>query len=359
MRLAAFLICLALPVQAQSPEAAAGTAMDRLLAARTQLEQAQTKRDRVKALTETVQAYEDGLAAMRDGLRQVATREAALTAELSARRDELSDLIGALQAIGRTPTPVLQSHPQGPLAAARAGGIVADLTPALETQVSALQEQLSELDRLRTLRIKAAETLTDGREAAQTARTALGIAISERTDLPQRFSEDSVQTALLVASAETLDGFARGLAGSLPSSDTGLTAEGNLPLPVAGYVLPDNGQGRPGVRIAAQPQALVTTPVAATLLFHGAVLDYGSVVILEPAADVLFIIAGMEQTFGTAGQILPAGEAIGLMGGNGQADDGILSENAVFDDDQTQQTLYLEVRSGQSPVNPDTWFALE
>ena len=359
MRLTALLICLALPLHAQSPEAAAGAAMDRLVAARAQLDAAETRNDRVKALTETVQAYEDGLAALRDGLRQVATREAVLTAELDARRGELGDLIGALQAIGRTPAPVLQSHPQGALAAARAGGILADLTPALQREVATLQDQLAELARLGAVRTAAAETLRDGHEAAQAARTALGTAISERTDLPQRFTDDPVQTALLVASAETLDGFARGLAGTLPAGETGLVPQGNLPLPVAGYVLPDDGRAGPGVRIAARPQALVTTPVTATLLFRGPLLDYDDVVILEPAAGVMFVIAGMAQSFGQPGQILPAGEPIGLMGGAAQPDDGILSENAGFGDDPAQQTLYLEVRSGQSPVNPDAWFALE
>lgn len=359
MRFAAVLICLAMPGWAQSPEAAASAAMDQLMAARQQLEAAQTRRDRVGALTDTVLAYEAGLAAMRDGLRQVAAQEAEIGARLAERRAELGVLIGALQAIARTPIPVTQSHPDGPLAAARAGGTLADLTPLLEARSADLRAQLRELADLRQLRSEAANILREGRDGAQTARSALGIAISERTDLPKRFEEDPIQLALLQASAETLDAFATGLAGTLPASETLLRPEGDLPLPVDGYVLPDDGRGRPGVRIAAQPQALVTTPVAATLLFQGPLLDYGRVVILEPAADVLFVISGMERTFGEAGQILPAGGPIGLMGGEPRQDDSNLSQNETFGSAQEQQTLYLEVRDGQSSISPDAWFALE
>ncbi len=359
MRLAALIICLALPVQAQSPEAAAGAAMERLTAAQTQLTTAQTRRDRVQALTETVQSYEDGLAALRDGLRQVAASETALLAEITENRAALETILGTLQRIGRTPIPVVQDHPDGALSAARAGGIVADLTPALQTQVTDLRTQLTALTQLRDLRATATQTLNDGLQEAQTARAALGQAISERTDLPQRFEQDPLQVALLQASTETLDAFASGLAGTLPANQTELVASGDLDLPADGYVLPDDGQGRPGVWIATAPQALVKTPVAATLLYQGPLLDDGHVVILEPAADVLFIITGMDQTFGTAGQILPAGTPIGLMGGDLMENDGKVSQNNAFEGGQRQQSLYLEVREGQSPTNPDAWFALE
>ncbi|MEJ6404104.1 murein hydrolase activator EnvC family protein [Yoonia sp. 2307UL14-13] len=359
MRWLALCLCFAFPAHAQSPEAAAGEAIDRLEAAQVQLAAARTRNDRVRALTETILAYEDGLAALRDGLRQVAVQEAVLRGDMDARRGELADLLGALQMLGRVPAPVVQSHPDGALAAARAGGVMADLTPALESRIAVLREELAMLDRLGETRQRALDTLQDALENAQEARSALGQAVSDRTDLPLRFEEDPVQTALLLASAESLDGFAAGLAGSLPETTVALSPEGNLPLPVAGYVLPDDGSGRDGVRIATEAQALVTTPVAATLLYRGPLLDYGQVAILEPAADMLFVFAGLQATYGVAGEILPAGAPIGLMGGDVTENDGNLSEISGFDGAERSQTLYLEVRDGQSPVNPDAWFALE
>jgi septal ring factor EnvC (AmiA/AmiB activator) len=116
---------------------------------------------------------------------------------------------------------------------------------------------------------------------------------------------------------------------------------------------------RPGVLIAARPRALVTSPVAATVRFRGPLLDYGNVVILEPASDVLFVFAGLAEVFGEAGQIVPEGSPIGLMGGEAPDVDAILSESEAIDTDRANQTLYLEVREGQSPVDPATWFALE
>lgn len=356
MRIAALLICLAGPVAAQQE---AADAASQLQAANAQLQSAKSGRDQIKALTETVQAYEAGLVAMRDGLRQISQREAAITEDLSERREELAQLLGALTTIGKTPRPVLLSHPQGAQNAARAGMLVADMTPALQGKVDALTAQLNTVQQLRSSREAAALTLNEGLQGAQAARAALGQAISDRTTLPTRFDLDPVQTALLIASAQTLGDFADDLTQQTPGPESTLTASGNLPLPVAGIVLPDDGQDRPGVQIGAPARALVITPVTATLLFQGPLLDYGTVVILEPAADVLFVFAGLAEVFGKPGEILSAGAPIGLLGGTPARVDGILTENDDPNAGNTQQTLYLEVREGQSAVNPDAWFALE
>ncbi|WP_108815609.1 murein hydrolase activator EnvC family protein [Loktanella sp. Alg231-35] len=356
IRSAVLLLCLASPALGQQSAQDAATA---LASARDQLEAAEGARDRIAALTQTVQAYETGLAAMREGQRDIALRAAVLADDLTSRQAELAQLLGVLSAISNTPQPVQQAHPQGPLSNARAGMLVADVTPAIKAEVIELTGLLEEARSLGVAQQQAAQTLADGLQGAQTARAALGQAVSARTDLPARFEDDPVQTALLVASAETLGTFADGVAAARPDETTVLTAQGNLALPVDGIVLPDDGSGRKGVRLAAAPRALVTTPVPATILFQGPLLDYGNVVILEPAADVLFVMAGIAEIFGTAGQVLPAGAPVGLLGAPTGYNDGILTENLDVVSGQGAQALYLEVREGQTPVNPDAWFALE
>jgi septal ring factor EnvC (AmiA/AmiB activator) len=356
IRLAACLICFATGAVAQptAQEAAA-----QLQAAQAQLQAATGARDRIAALTQTVQAYETGLAAMRAEQREIALREGILTEELELRRVEFAQLLGVLSAISATPQPVLRAHPDGPLNTVRAGMLVADVTPGLQSEVERLNTLLADAQSIRAAQDVAAQTLREGLDGAQTARAELGQAVSERTDLPSRFEDDPVQTALLVAGAQTLDDFAAQVASVRPDGTQILTAQGDLSLPVAGVVLPDDGSGRAGLRIAAEPRALVTSPAPATILFQGQLLDYGTVVILEPAADVMFVMAGFAEVFGTIGQVLPVGAPIGLLGADTTLNDGILTENQGNGTGQTAQALYLEVREGQSPVNPATWFVVE
>ena len=150
---------------------------------------------------------------MRTGLRPCAwgcagppIREQALARELAARDDEIARLVGALQGIGASPSPVLMLHPTGPVGTARAAMMLAEVTPALEAQTHDLRRDLQEVTVLRALQESAASKLREGLENAQAARTALSQAMADRTDLPRRFTEDPVQTALLVASTETLKG---------------------------------------------------------------------------------------------------------------------------------------------------------
>lgn len=364
-RLALILSLLTTPAAAQSPAEAAQAAVEQLQAAHVALEAAQGRSDRIAALTGTVQAYERGLAAMRDGVRRAAVRQGTLETDLAARSDEVARLLGVLQVMGRAPAPMLMLHPTGPTGTARSGMMLADVTPALQDRVTDLRAQVEELSALRAIQEDALATLEAGLSGAQSAREELAQAISNRTDLPQRYEQDPVQTAVLLASSETLAAFASGMADDVPMGPDASTLRGELPLPVAGQVLrrfnaPDAaGIARPGLLIATRPGALVTTPVPATLRYAGPLLDYGQVVIVEPAAQTLWVFAGLGAAFGKAGQILPAGTPIGVMGGTVADAQDILNETTQGSAGQYTETLYLEVRERQDSIDPATWFVYD
>ncbi|MQY42082.1 peptidoglycan DD-metalloendopeptidase family protein [Epibacterium sp. SM1969] len=353
--------------QAQDPAAMAEAAAARLEAAGVQLQEAEGARNRVKALTETVQAYEDGLAAMRDGLRRVARRETALSAQLKAREEEVADLLGIIQTIETSEPPVLMLHPSGPLGAARSAMMLAEVTPGVQARVDALKRDLDEVKTLRLLQQNALGSLQEGLQGVQDARTSLSEAIADRTDLPRRFTEDPVRTAILISSTETLSGFADGLseiAGGEIAAETGDISDlrGELPLPVQGLVLRGYGQrdaagiARPGLLVAARARALVESPTAATIRYRGPLLDLGNVVILEPQPDTLFVLSGLAEVFGETGQVIPAGTPVGLMGGELLQADAILSLSGEGAGTDRSETLYIEVRMDNSPVDPETWF---
>ncbi len=374
MMLRAALLCALLAggaVSAQTPDPAeaARAAAVRLNQATIRLDQAKSARDRVKALSETIRAFEDGLAAMREGLRHASIREQTLSRELSAREDEFSRLIGVLQSMGETRAPTVLLHPAGPTGTARAGMILADVTPALNTRVAELRGKLDEVSTLRRLQDNAAETLRQGLRGLQEARSELSQAVADRSDLPRRFAEDPVKTALLIASSETLEGFASGLseiavgesAGSLPDISH---RKGKLPPPVQGRVLRGfmgsdaAGITRPGVIMATRPRALVTTPAAATIRYHGPLLDYGNVMILEPQSGLLIVLAGLDVVYGLTGQVLPAGAPIGLMGGADPEIGEILTQSSEGAGNDRTETLYIEIREDNVPVDPSAWFSI-
>ncbi len=372
MMLRALLLALliASPAAAQEGAAAQARAAVALLEeASGKLDAADGAHDRVRALTETIQAFETGLAAMRTGLRQAAIREAQLSARLAARENEVGQLLAVLQSIGRTDNPTALLHPDGPTGTARAGMLLAELTPALNQRADRLRRDLSDVQTLRSLQTDAEARLRDSLTQIQAARTALNQAMANRTDLPRRFTEDPVSTAILIDSTETLDGFASGLSEIVADVNVDVAVPvsieaqiGDLPLPVQGLVLRGMNEAdaagvkRPGLLIATRTRAIVTSPTAATIRYQGPLLDLGNVMILEPRADTLFVLAGLETVYGETGQVIAAGTPIGLMGGAEGGVGGELSTDGDGTGADRSETLYIEVRQDNIPLDPTTWF---
>lgn len=361
---AAVLFCLlALPLQAETVAEQAAKASADLQEAVASLETATEARDRVTALSQTIRAYEAGLAALRSALREAALREATLTKAFDAKRDGIGRLLGVLATMEANPGPLLLLHPEGAVGSARSGMILADVTPALQTEALALKAQLQELADLRALQLSAGEVLETGLATAQTARTTLSKAISDRSDLPKRFTEDPGVLKGLLDSADTLDAFAAGLSPDTEAGTSFASEKGRLPLPVLGTVLrlPDEadaaGVRRPGVTLATQPRALVSAPWPATIRYRGPLLDYGNVMILEPGDGYLMVLAGMETLYGEVGEVVAAQAPLGLMGGPRQATAEFVAGSPDGSGGRDTETLYMELRQGALPVDPLPWFA--
>ena len=364
------ILIIASSVRAETSVFSARLAAEDLQAATLALSEARKAKDRVAALSKVIRAYEDGLQAMREGLRKAAIREQSLRLEFAARRDQLSRLLGVLQTIQRAPAPLLLIHPSGPMGTARSGQILTEVTPALHKQAEDLRAQLEELLVLQALQTSAEEDIRLGLQGAQDARIALTTAIGARTQLPKRVLSDPAKLKTLSENSETLTGFAIGLS-DLPFDGAPLDApdfadaKGQLPLPLFGTVLRGYNEAdaaglrRPGLVISAPPVTLATAPWPATIRFRGAFLDYGKVIILEPEAGFLIVLAGLGQVYGDVGEILAKGDPVGLLGGEDAAAAEFLREASQGSGVTRQETLYIEIRQNGEPIDPTDWFRLK
>ena len=361
-----------LTLSQSDPALTAQRAAQMLDAAATSLVEADGARDRVEALTETVRAYEEGLLALREGIRRAAQREQTILVVFEAERDRLARLLGVLQTMERAPAPLLMLHPSGPVGTARSGMILSDVSPAIASEAARLQAQLEEIALLRALQDSALEQLSAGLIGAQDARSQLSQAIADRRVLPDRFELNTDAMLQLMESVDSLDSFAESLRAQSAETDLsgfdlpGFTdARGTLPLPVLGRILrgfnDEDAAGitRPGLVLATQAQAMVTTPWPATVRYAGPLLDYGTVVILEPDGDYLLVLAGLADVFVRAGEVLPPTAPIGLMGGAPETSDNVIVTNAQGGGGDLSETLYIELREANVPVDPTEWFITE
>lgn len=368
---AAALLALAPPAWAD-PAETARTAALQLLDAVEGLAAARSAppRDQVAALTATIAAHETGLEALRDGLRAAALREATIARQFEAQSETVARLLAAMMAVQRVEGPALLVHPAGPLGTARAGMLIAELAPSMQAEAERIGRLLVELRILRALREDALLTLSTGLASLQEARTELSQAIAERRTPPPPIGEDEARLLALLESAQTLEALAAGLA-ALPAGaeDTapGFEAQqGRLPLPARGTVLrragePDAaGTARPGIVLATEPGALVTAPWDGTLRYRGPLLDYGNVIVFEPGAGYLLLVAGLETVYPHPGEVLAAGAPLGLMPGGAEAGAEFAQSAAGAGAASAGRSLslYLELRHRGRPIDPGAWFDL-
>lgn len=364
MRALALALCLAPPVAADTAENARNAALQ-LLTAIDGLTEAQQAEDQVQALTRAIQAHEAGLSALRASLREATLREATINAVLEQQQAQVAQLLGAMMAIENVEGPVLLVHPQGPLATARAGMMLVDLAAALQSEADRIGALAHEVTELRELRQSAFDAVNRGLQSLQDARADLSQAMAERRSLPPRVGQDETRLLTLLESVRTLDELATGLAQRPAGAAADLpvfgTARGRLPWPVVGQLLhrfneaDAAGISRPGLVLATDPGALITAPWFGTVRYAGPLLNYGTVVLLEPGEGYLLVLGGLQTVFVRTGDVLAQGAALGVMPGAMAAGDEFVQTDPVA---ARTETLYVEIRQDGQPIDPAEWFDL-
>jgi septal ring factor EnvC (AmiA/AmiB activator) len=113
---------------------------------------------------------------------------------------------------------------------------------------------------------------------------------------------------------------------------------------------------RPGIVVGTAPLALVTAPADALVRYAGPFLEYGYVVVLEPAPETMVVLAGLARLQVRTGAAVKRGDLLGIMGGRPPD----VEEYVMLPEAETgagaQETLYIEVRHGKGPVDPEPLF---
>ncbi len=365
----------------------------------------ETIRENLIAAAEAQQTFTQRIGEIEDRYAALRADEAAITASLSERRGVLSEVLAALQRMGRNPPPALLVSANDALASVRSaillGAVVPEMRAETEMLVSDLQklvsirdsideervalldlreEQVEEeqrlallLDEKRALQSKREEQLEVERESvARLAERAIGLqdliasleteiesvreaaeAAAEATRLRERQTEEQMERARARARDGTLD--MDRFAPAVPFD----ALHGSLELPVTGQIArhfgDDDGTGHrlQGVTVASRSGAVVQAPADAWVVYSGPFRTYGQLLILNAGDEYHIVMAGMDRIDVSPGQFVVAGEPVAAMG------ETRLAGAAALALASTQPTLYIEFRKDSQPVDPAPWWALE
>lgn len=351
--------------------------------------------NRILRTADTIKGLETKLTDTERRLLRLGENEDSVRASLNSRRGVLSEVLAALQRIGRRPPPALAVQPSDALAAVRSAILLNAVMPEIRVETEALAADLAELSRLKS--VIADEKKRLGGDAMRLAeeKSRLELLLSakrqerEKTagelDKEKRRAEELAGKAgslkELIAQLETEIASAREAAeksreaernagrggdrGGDPFSDPGrlapaiafADAKGRLPRPVSGEMVQDFGQiddfgnMTEGQSIATRAGSRVTSPADGWVVYSGPFRSFGQLLILNTGGGYHVLLAGMDRIDAELGQFVLAGEPVGIMGATRWASASTIGLGS------TQPILYVEFRKDGSAIDPTPWWA--
>ena len=87
------------------------------------------------------------------------------------------------------------------------------------------------------------------------------------------------------------------------------------------------------------------------------ILEYGFVVVLEPDSETMVVLAGLDRLLVGTGATVGRGDILGLLGGRHPEVEEYVMTPEAEPGSGPNETLYIEVRQGRGPVDPEPLFA--
>ena len=265
-------------------------------------------------LRETVPYLEQNAARLRRNLEQIEQRKAKVEAQIeriSKQKKVMESEHGELKALAKKKSVLRKSLELRSEAAAKK-------VSAFASQAEDLRDLLAKLEKERLER-KRREQEAERKRLAEEQR--------------RKKQEESQRADLIKLKPQSIKELGEGF----------LRAKGNLPMPARGTIITRYGEKiskgvtSKGIIVKTRPQAQVISPFDGNVIFAGPFRGYGNLIIIEHGKGYLSLLAGLDSIDCELGQMLLAGEPVGLM------------------PDTNDSKLYIEIRKDNHPINPLTW----
>lgn len=359
--------------------------------------------------TDRLRATELRISAIEKQLASLSEAEAKIRNSLNTRQQLISEVLAALQRMGKTPQPAILFAPEDMLAAIRAALALGAILPDLREETDVLAEDLGALVRVKLATASEREKLALDQDSLNRDREDLAVLIDARQKeligTESKINEEIGKSEALAAKAQNLKELLGRLEKELDTSSkvadeakkaaarTDMEAriandpaarearsrfaalafkdparmspkvsfnelKGLLPHPVSGtmvkgFNVPDSlGNPSKGISVATRPGTIVSAPCDGWIAFSGPFRSYGQLLIINAGGGYYVLLAGMERANVTLGQFVLAGEPLAVMGGLPKG--GI--ESGLAGTDKPEPVLYIEFRKDGTSIDPAPWW---
>ncbi|MCK9994385.1 MAG: murein hydrolase activator [Alphaproteobacteria bacterium] len=354
-----------------------------------------------------IQAREQEVLDGETKLDELKLRRRSQLARFDSQRGELSQMLAAMQRLGRQPPALLLIRSEAAVEHVRGAVLLGAVIEGVEKEAAALRKDLAEIDRLESVMSDEHEqhiarlaelqeeqqalsgllTEQKGQQAAlfdaaatnaeamaalakrakdagdllaRLEKSAAAGAKEVKSDLLPRPRPQAAEAAAEDAPEETQD-YALFSPVSPPEPETARpvqfsAARGLLAIPARGKIVAKfgardaSGAVRRGISIRTRESAEIIAPFDGKVVFAGPFRAYGQLLILEAGEGYHILLSGLSLVHGVVGQNVTQGQPVGRMGTGPKGDAPVQSGTG-----SDLRDLYVEFRKDGKPFDPMPW----
>lgn len=357
-----------------------------------------------------IQAREQEVLDGETRLDELKLRRRSQLARFDSQRGELSQLLAAMQRLGRQPPALLLVRSEAAIQHVRGATLLGAVIKGVEQEAMVLREDLAEIEKLETVMTQEQQLHVERLQELQEEQQALTALLQEQTgqqsaliaaaeaktqvlaalaknardagDLLRRLESTAeaeikpggqprpkpqpVTAAPATANTEkdeAVQDFAlltpEPAAPPKPAAPVMFSAaQGMLAMPARGKIVANfgardsAGATRRGMSIRTRESAEIVAPFDGKVVFAGPFRAYGQLLILEAGEGYHILLSGMSQVHGVVGQTVTQGQPVGRMGTGPKGD---AAAQSAPDQGSDLRDLYIEFRKDGKPFNPMPW----
>lgn len=334
-----------------------------------------------------IQNNEASISEMEERLKELEDDYKAAEEQLLGQDQNMVKMISSLQSLALKPTEALFVQPLSPVDIVRSAMLLRETVPYLEAEADIIKQELDALKNKREIIRRQVERIVGQQRKLEREQSQMKVLAEAKTKYRAKVSQQSLETKkniqklagqaqdlkdLLAKLEKEKEAKRRQMAEeakrkvlSSQKSEQASTADlikfdpqiinetgtnfikvkGKLPHPARGQIITRYGQetskgvSSKGITIKTRGMAQVIAPFDGSVLFAGPFRGYGNLIIIEHGKGYTSLLAGMDSIDCETGQMLLAGEPVGLMP-SGES-----------------SRLYMEIRKDNHPINPESWLA--
>lgn len=357
------------------------------------MELAEVSQEMIKA-AKLIQNNEEKLSDMEGQLEKLKEDLAAAEAGFTLEDENLIRTLAALQNLALKPTEALFVQPLTPVEIIRSAMLLRETVPYLEENAERIRQELEKIEAKKNLVEKQYEQISRQKKVLEREHEKMRVLVQKKSRIRNAVEIKSVQTKKKVDMLASQANDLRDLLGKLEAQrlekqrreeaerqrlaaerseqerlnamkkqeetktadlhkfqsdsinatgESFIKAKGKIPMPARGRIVTYYGEQKvkgvssKGIIIQTRNLAQVTAPFDGSVIFAGPFRGYGNLIIIEHGKGYLTLLAGLDSMDVEVGQMILAGEPVGIMPEDGEA------------------KLYVELRKNNQPIDPLSW----